>query len=151
MTRVIFGFLKGLMVGGGIGFALLRLGWTGSVGAFLGCAVVGALVGVVCGRPPWRSETIWTPVVKAFFGGLVGVGLCALGVHFLSDATLLTLPDAMTIKLNGGPLLATAIGVIYGIFVEVDDGGAAAEQPARGKGKALPEKKQAKLASKSED
>lgn len=127
MLRAIIGLVKGLIVGGGIGFALLKLGWEGSFWAYVGCALVGALVGVVCGRAPWKSETIWTPVVKMIVGAIIGGGLCALGRHFLPDAALPKVQDvALTIR--SGSFLAAAIGVLYGMFVEIDDGGKAAAE-----------------------
>ena len=61
MLRIIVGLVKGAIVGGGIGYALLRLGFQSSVMAYLGCALVGALVGVVAGRAPWKADTIRTP------------------------------------------------------------------------------------------
>ena len=129
MSRVILGFLKGLIVGGGIGFALLRLGWNNSLAAYAGCALVGALVGVVCGRPPWRTETIWTPVVKMIVGGLVGAGACWAGLK-LPGIKLAAFPG-MDISLNSAGVLSTAIGVLYGIFVEVDDGAPRTKNPTR--------------------
>src|SRR6478672_761276 len=87
MLRVILGFIKGAIVGGLAGYGLLRLGWTGSFFAWVACAVVGAVVGVVAGRAPWKAETIWTPVVKMIFGAAIGVGLCAIGVYLVPDKT----------------------------------------------------------------
>src|SRR5579871_4408052 len=124
MLRAIVGLLKGLVVGGGVGYGLLRLGFDGAVWAYVACALVGALVGVVCGRAPWRSETIWTPVVKMIFGAVVGVGLCALGRHVLPDAALPKVQN-VALTLHSGSVLAAAIGVLYGMFVEIDDGGKA--------------------------
>lgn len=141
MSRVILGFLKGLIVGGGIGFALLRLGWNNSLAAYAGCALVGALVGVVCGRPPWRTETIWTPVVKMIVGGLVGAGACWAGLK-LPGIKLAAFPG-MDISLNSAGVLSTAIGVLYGIFVEVDDGGSKDEKSDK-KSKQLPTRRPGK-------
>jgi hypothetical protein len=124
MLRAILGLLKGLVVGGGVGFGLLRLGLAGnSAVTYAACAVVGALVGVIAGRAPWRAETIWTPAVKAIFGGAIGAALCFAGRRFLPDASF-TVADLGKLSLRDGPILATAVGVLYGIFVEIDDGGA---------------------------
>ena len=125
MLRVILGLVKGLIVGGGVGFGLIKLG-LGNYGwaAYLACIVVGAVVGVVCGRAPWKSETIWTPVVKLVVGAIIGAGLCALGRSVLPSFELHTASllgaDVLT---TGGGFLAAAVGVLYGVFVEVDDGG----------------------------
>ena len=68
MGRALLGLLKGLIVGGGIGYGLIRLGHDQGVLSYLACGLVGLLVGLICGRAPWRAETIWTPVIKMFFG-----------------------------------------------------------------------------------
>jgi hypothetical protein len=118
------------MVGGGIGYALMQLQLGDSAGiTYAACALVGALVGVICGKAPWRSETIWTPVVKAIVGGIIGVGLGAAGVHFLP---LVKFPAIAGHELttHDGSVLAVAIGILYGIFVEIDDGGKD-DKPAR--------------------
>ena len=122
MVRVILGLIKGAVVGGAIGYGLLQLGWTSGVLAYLACAVVGAIVGVVAGRAPWRAETIWTPVVKAIVGAGIGVGLCAIGFKLLPDPTF-HVNGLGDLELHSGPVLAPLIGVLYGIFAEVDDGG----------------------------
>ncbi|HEY7955047.1 MAG TPA: hypothetical protein VII38_07120 [Polyangia bacterium] len=120
--RVIVGLLKGAVVGGGVGYGLLRLGWTGAIVAYLACAVVGALVGVVAGRAPWKAETIWTPVVKMIVGAGIGVGLAALGLKLLPNPSF-HIAQLGELHLHSGAILAPLAGVLYGIFVEVDDGG----------------------------
>ena len=133
MVRVILGLLKGAIVGGGLGVALLKLGWTSGVFAYLACAVVGALVGLVAGRAPWQAETIWTPVVKMIAGALVGTGLCFVGMRFLPDPSF-HVNELGDLHLRSAPLLAPLIGILYGVFVEIDDGGgkkeAADDKPA---------------------
>lgn len=144
MFRAIFGLIKGLIVGGAVGFALLKLGATSHLGSTLiygACAVVGALVGLVCGRAPWKSNTAWTSVIKAIVGAGIGAGLGALGLKLVPDIHLFQLPgiaslDAQSIGTHTGAFLTVAVGVLYGMFVEVDDGGAAETER-----KALPGKK----------
>jgi hypothetical protein len=128
MLRVIVGLIKGLIIGGGVGYGLIVLAWPSTLLAYLACAAVGAIVGVVAGRAPWRAETIWTPVIKMIVGALIGVGLCALGLKVVPDATFHFLkplgPSFAEMHLHSGPVLAALVGVLYGVFVEVDDGGA---------------------------
>ena len=131
--RVIIGLIKGLIVGGGVGYGLLRLGWTSGALAYVACAIVGAVVGVVAGRAPWKAETIWTPVLKMVVGALIGVGLCALGVHFGPDSEVFVKPlhtGLEHVPFRSGPILSPIIGVLYGIFVEIDDGGSKKEAAA---------------------
>jgi hypothetical protein len=128
MLRLLVGIIKGAIVGGGIGFGLLKLGWTGSLFAYLACAAVGALVGVVAGRAPWKAETIWTPVVKMVFGAMVGVGLCVVAFKLLPDPTFAVKQlGSEPLHFHSGPVLAPLIGLLYGAFVEIDDGGKAKE------------------------
>lgn len=131
--RVIVGLIKGLIVGGAAGYGLLRLGWTSAALAYVACALVGAVVGVVAGRAPWKAETIWTPVLKLVVGALVGVGLAALGLHFGPGADVFVKPlhtGHDFVPFRSGPILAPIIGVLYGIFVEWDDGAAKKTAPA---------------------
>jgi hypothetical protein len=124
--RIIVGLIKGAVVGGGVGYGLLRLGWTSAAFAYLACAVVGALVGVVAGRAPWKAETIWTPALKMIVGAGIGVGLAALGLHFFPDSEVTVKPLHAALEqvpLRSGPILAPLIGVLYGAFIEWDDGG----------------------------
>ena len=120
MLRVIVGLIKGAIVGGALGYGAWYLGWTGGVSAYLACALAGALVGVIAGRAPWRAETIWTPVIKMIVGALIGAGLCFVGFRFLPDPQLKI--AGLELGLHSATVLAPAIAVLYGIFVEVDDG-----------------------------
>ncbi|MDB4966413.1 MAG: hypothetical protein JWN44_2102 [Myxococcales bacterium] len=131
--RVIVGLIKGLVVGGAVGYGILRLGWTSGVLAYVACAIVGALVGVVAGAAPWKAETIWTPVLKMVVGAAIGVGLAALGLHFGPDAQIYVAPlkaGVDHVPFRSGAILAPIIGVLYGIFVEWDDGGTKKAPPA---------------------
>ncbi len=134
MVRVILGLIKGAIVGGAVGFGLVKLGFTGGFFAYVGCALVGAVVGLVAGRAPWQAETNWTWIVKMIVGAIIGAGLCALGMHFLPSKSF-TVSQLGVLPLQSGPVLAPLIGVLYGIFVEVDDGGAKKAPSAAPKGK----------------
>ena len=132
--RVIIGLVKGLIVGGAVGYGLLRLGWTWGALAYVACAIVGALVGVVAGRAPWKADTIWTPVLKMVVGAGIGVGLAALGMHFGPDTEVYVKPlktGLEHVPFRSGPIMAPIIGVLYGVFVEWDDGGAAKKEAAK--------------------
>lgn len=136
--RALLGLIKGLIVGGGIGYCLLKLGNPSGVLVYLSCGLVGAVVGLLCGRAPWQAETIWTPILKMSFGLAMGAGLYAIGHRFMPGLSLTIQGVADTVPLRSGGFLAVAIGGIYGMFVEVDDGGSTA--PARRpKPKALPQ------------
>lgn len=140
MGRALLGLIKGLIIGGGIGFCLLKLGNPGGVLVYLCCGIVGAVVGLLCGRAPWHAETIWTPVLKMVFGLGVGAGLYALGHRFVPAGLAVSVQGlADSVSLGSGAVLAPAIGGLYGLFVEVDDGGGTNKLPPRAAAKALPE------------
>jgi hypothetical protein len=133
MVRLLLGTIKGGLIGAGLGYAATRLGVTGGVLAFATYAVVGFLVGLVCGKALWRQETLWTPALK----GLVGAGLLTgiywgatklLGGLKLGFATHLGAPDQPLVHLP--LLLAPILGIVYGIFIEIDDGEKKAQPPA---------------------
>ena len=145
MVRLLLGLIKGALAGVAVGFGATKLGIGSGPLSWLAYAVTGALVGVVCGKPPWKHDTLWTPLLKAIFGGLVGLGLAFLGKRFLGGAPVpgavlgpLGLPAGQTLA-QVPPALATLIGAVYGALIELDDGGsgsaakAARPAPARAK------------------
>src|SRR5262245_46896801 len=75
MLRLFGGIVKGLLVGALVGAVAWITGLRGGVMLYLVYGVVGACVGVICGKPPWRQETLWTPLLKAVVGFAVGAGL----------------------------------------------------------------------------
>jgi hypothetical protein len=130
MLRVVVGLLKGAVVGGALGFGALKLGVGGGAAAFVTYALIGALVGMICGKPPWRQDTFWTSALKGIGGTIVGV-LLYLGGRKLLGGVPLTLPAALgappDAKIGELPvILGPLIGALWGAFVEVDDGGSAA-------------------------
>ena len=120
MLRVLVGLIKGAVVGGLLGYGSWYTGWTGGFAAYLACALAGALVGVIAGRAPWRAETIWTPVIKMIVGAVIGAGLCFVGFRFLPDPQFKI--AGVELGLHSATVLAPAVALLYGMFVEVDDG-----------------------------
>ena len=133
MGRALLGLIKGALIGGAIGYCLLKLGNPSGVLVYLCCGIVGAVVGLLCGRAPWRAETIWTPVLKVLFGFGIGAGLYALGHRFAPGLTLTIQGFTEPTSLRSGATLAPVIGMLYGLFVEVDDGASVAASKARPK------------------
>ena len=126
MVRILLGILKGGCVGAGLGYLANQIGLGGGALAFALYGLVGALAGVVCGKPIWRQETIFTPLLKALFGFGVGVGLFFLGRKVLGGFQLpiAAVPGAADHTLIDVPLLfGPVVGIIYGAFVELDDAG----------------------------
>jgi hypothetical protein len=125
MVRLLLGIIKGGLIGAGLGFAATRLGITGGALAFATYAAVGFVVGLLCGKALWRQETLWTPALK----GLVGAGV-ACGLYWGATKLFggLTLPITAQLGAPDRPvvdvplLLAPLFGIVYGVFVEIDDG-----------------------------
>lgn len=55
--RLVIGLVKGLIVGGLLGFALAKIGLAapGALIAYLAAAAAGALVGLIAGKPIWAE------------------------------------------------------------------------------------------------
>jgi hypothetical protein len=133
MGRVILGLLKGGVVGAAIGALALKLGVAGGFPAVFTYGVIGGAAGILCGRPPWRQDTFWTSLLKGVFGLLVGGGLYFLARKFLG----ISVPFAAKVGASAGAplseipiLLGPAIGALWGIFVEVDDGAGKSDKAA---------------------
>jgi hypothetical protein len=125
MVRVLLGIIKGGVVGAAVGFAATQVKLGTGAAAWLVYGLIGFLVGIVCGKAIWRHDTLVTPLLK----GIVGFGL-GMGLYWLARKALgsVSAPFATPFfstsdKIAGVPLLlGPAIGILYGIFVEVDDG-----------------------------
>jgi len=80
MRRLIIGLVLGLIVGGVLAAALVRLGQPlfegagGDVLAYLTAAAAGVLTGLVAGKPIWASGAKIEAGLKALFGALMGAG-----------------------------------------------------------------------------
>jgi hypothetical protein len=129
--RLILGLIKGLVIGGGVGFAAYSLKLTGSF-HWITYGVVGALVGLLVGRPFWshladKNSTVFVALLKGIFGFGVGVGLYALASKVLAGSIEpFAIPGGMfhneTHALHDWQfVLGGAIGAIYGAWVELDD------------------------------
>jgi hypothetical protein len=118
LIRLLLGLVKGGIVGAAAAFGLHALGLTSGLFAYLSCAAVGAVVGLVAGQAPWRADTIWTPVLKMLVGAAIGAGLCAAGMKAIPEINI-----ASGLTTHSAPILAGLTGLLYGMFVEIDDGG----------------------------
>jgi hypothetical protein len=124
VLRLLLGLIKGLVIGGAIGYGAYYLGLTG-VFHWITYGLVGALVGLLVGRPVWshlldRSSTTWTAIIKGVFGFGVGAGLYALVAKAWGGFDL-TLMNETRVLHDWQFVLGGAIGALYGAFVEVDD------------------------------
>ena len=110
------------------------MGITSGTSALLLYGVVGAVVGLVCGKPLWRQETLFTPLLKAIFGLGVGIGATFVARKFLAGVhvPIAAIPGAVDHAFPDVPLLlGPAVGILYGSLIELDDAGGG--EPAKRK------------------
>ena len=123
--RLLLGIFKGLLIGGTIGALIHFVAERPVLDGLLNYplyAGVGALSGVLAGRPPWKAGAWIASILKGVFGLLVGLGLFALGNWLFASG--LPIPGALHAPLAHQPLaFAPLLAVIYATLVELDDGG----------------------------
>jgi len=124
VIKLVVGILKGAVIGGAVGYGAYALASaTGFGSPWLTYGLIGAIVGLIAGRPIWslirdKNATTWVSILKAAFGFGVGCGLYAIiakawnpSALFVSGYNVFAWPVSL-----GG-----AIGAVYGGFVELDD------------------------------
>jgi len=112
-------------VGGGLGYGAFALGMTTGILGYLSYALIGFATGFVAGRPFWRHETLFTPLVKGVFGALFCTGgFWAIG-RWLGSVSV---PSVDAMGLSGGALPSVTyatggiLAVVFAVIVEWDDG-----------------------------
>lgn len=136
ILRLLFGLVKGVIVGGLVGFIFAKIGIVapGALWAFLGAAISGAAVGLVAGKPIWAPGAKIEAGMKALVGALLGAGLMwavrkwlgAIPVPF--NLGTLAAPNASLGELSangtiGGLSLTSfaAVAAVLGGFYEADN------------------------------
>ncbi len=122
MARLLIGMLKGALVAVAtlLGFDLV--GMASTMMAYLAAGATGALVGLVAGKPPWKAETLWTPLIKMVTGSVVGVAICAAIVNILPNVNFLSFASAgSALMLHSALVIVPVVALLYGAFVEADD------------------------------
>lgn len=132
MLRLILGLVKGLVIGGAVGYGAFALNMRGGLN-WLTFALVGALVGFLVGQPFWahlrdRSSTIFTPILKAVVGGGIAVGMYAIVAKAWGGFDL-SIADETRRIYDWQHIMGAAIGGLYGAFVELDDAADAPPKP----------------------
>jgi hypothetical protein len=135
LKRLLIGMLKGLILGGGMAVGLYMLAHIGSVSGFWGYllyGVLGAITGVVAGKPLWKPGAWIEALLRGVFGIAVGCGLYALGAVVLTGsaidftALLGSLPatSSTPAHLYQQPLImAPMFATLYASLIELDNDG----------------------------
>ncbi len=150
LGRLLVGIVKGLIVGGLIGFALIKIGagtTLGAVVAYIAAAVTGVLIGLIAGKPIWAKDAKIEAGMKAFVGALLGAGLMYAARRWLTvpiPLELRGLTEANNV-LGYHPMTSLAlIAAVLGGFYDADNtpepgesSEAATSKPAQAKGKRI--------------
>ncbi|MEJ7597611.1 MAG: hypothetical protein WKG01_06850 [Kofleriaceae bacterium] len=124
MVKLLVGILKGAVIGGALGYGAYALGEaTGFVNPWLTYGVIGAIVGLVVGRPIWsvirdKNSTTVISILKSAFGFGIGCGLYALVARVWGPELAIA---GVSNVFDWPPTMGGAIGAVYGGFVELDD------------------------------
>jgi hypothetical protein len=131
LKRVLFGLLKGALVGGLLGAAVVfGLGmpvfaaWV----AYVAAVLAGALTGLVAGRAIWEKDARIEAGLKAGVGALIGVAAMFAIRKWLNlslDLGALGKGAVGQLPLASLPLIATVLALFY----ELDNTGDAGPEP----------------------
>lgn len=140
-ARLIIGILKGLVVGGLLGFALVKLGLGLFVGgwaflAYVMAALTGIIVGLIAGKPIWAKDAKIEAGMKAFVGALLGAGLM-FGLRKLNLPLADSVPAAFGVMTKDpqtlGTFPVTGLAMIAGLLGGFYDADNTPEPEAVGK------------------
>ncbi|HVY49694.1 MAG TPA: hypothetical protein VHB21_27560 [Minicystis sp.] len=86
LARLLIGIVKGLILGGLVGFGLAKLGFAAppAIIAYAAAAVTGVLIGLIAGKPIWAKDAKIEAGMKAVVGALLAGGLMYLARRFLT-------------------------------------------------------------------
>ena len=137
LKRVLFGLLKGTVIGGLLGAALVfGLGmpvfaaWL----AYVAAAVTGALTGLVAGKGIWEKDARIEAGLKAGVGALIGAGAMFAIRRWLSmnvDLGQLGAGVVGELPIASLPLIATALALFYELDNTGSSGGSAPTKKTR--------------------
>ena len=126
LGRLLLGIIKGLGVGGLVGFGLVKLGFPtpSPVIAYIAASVSGVLVGLIAGKPIWAKGATVEASTKAIVGGLLGIGILAAVRALLMIPVPLPLAPVFPAHALVGGFAGTALAIVAAVlggFYEADN------------------------------
>ncbi len=131
LGRLLVGIVKGIVLGGLLGFGLLKLGQAVPIAivAYLAAAVTGILIGLIAGKPIWAPDAKIEAGMKAGVGALLGVGLMFAARRWLTMPVPTPLLDITRAQVQGaapslgyfGMTSLAAIAAVLGGFYDADN------------------------------
>jgi hypothetical protein len=123
ITRLIIGLLKGFSVGALVAAGLiegLHLTAMPAVLLYVCAALVGALTGLVAGKPIWMRGAMIEVGLKAFFGALLGAGAMFAWRRWVGPAVDPILASQVPM-LAAAPYALAPVAAVLGALFEVDN------------------------------
>jgi hypothetical protein len=166
LGRLLIGFVKGIILGGLVGFGLAKLGFAAppAIIAFVAAAVTGVLIGLIAGKPIWAKDAKIEAGMKAVVGALLACGLMYAARRFLTMQVPFALGPlggfneslgeaASTGGTIGGLALTSlaAVAAALGGFYEADNTPGDPAEAAKADAKEPSSKKRIAAAAEAED
>lgn len=127
LVRLLVGLVKGIVLGGLIGLAVASLLGpvpSSAVFVYLAAALVGALVGLVAGKPIWSADGKIEAGLKAGFGALLSLGLLWLVRRFVTVPLPISLGQFADANRSIGETALTSLALVggaLGAFYDADN------------------------------
>lgn len=131
LGRLLLGIVKGIVLGGLLGFGLLKLGQAVPIAvvAYVAAAVAGILIGLIAGKPIWAKDAKIEAGMKAGVGALLGMGLMFAARRWLTMPVPGVLLDVTRAQVQGvvpaighfGITSLAAIAALLGGFYDADN------------------------------
>lgn len=148
LGRLLVGIVKGIVLGGLLGFALVKLGQAVPIAvvAYVAAAVTGILIGLIAGKPIWAKDAKIEAGMKAGVGALLAMGLMFAARKWLTMPVPGALLDVTRANVQGaapsvGQFAMTslaAVAAVLGGFYDADNTPEPEKADAKGEKAAAP-------------
>jgi hypothetical protein len=118
LGRLLIGIVKGVILGGLLGFGLAQLGFAAppALIAYPAAVLAGVLVGLIAGKPIWAKDAKIEAGMKAFVGALLAAGLMFAARKWLTMGVPIPLGELGGANASLGEAAGTA-GTLGGLAI----------------------------------